>query len=163
MESEARSCVDERSLPRGDRPSPITGRMRSPSGREAFTIIEAVVAFAVLSIAALALLLVHISCTTLESLNHESTMALNEARRHVEEIRQMPFDQIDQANVDDTFDVSHGDTVLAAVSGQAHCGSVTILPEDGDGMKEISVTVQWRSISGGERRIQLACQVCDHL
>jgi len=133
------------------------------TGRSAFTIIEAVIAFAIVSIAVLSFLLAHMSCAMLENVTHETSMALNEARRRIEEIRQMPFEDIDQANVDDAFDVSQGDVSLFSVAGEARCGTVSISPEDADGMKEIVVMVQWRSITGGERRIQLGCQVCDHL
>ena len=141
-----------------------TGHRRtSPGNRAGFTIIEAVVAFSVLSIGVFSLVGVLISCQSLENVSHETVMAMNEARRVLEDIRRMPFAEIGEENVIPVFDVSQDGASLTPRFGQQSCGSVTVLPEDADGMKEIIVTVEWRSITGGERRIQLACQVSDHL
>lgn len=138
-------------------------RDRSTGSRAGFTIIEAIVAFSVLTIGVFSFVGVLISCQSLENVSHEGVMAMNEARRVLEDIRRMPFAEIDEENVIPVFDVSQDGASLTPPLGQQSCGSVNVLPEDPDGMKEIIVTVEWRSITGGQRRIQLACQVSDHL
>ena len=144
--------------------SPIGCTLRARA-RRGLTLVEVFVALAVLAIGALAMVTSFISSTTLDQISNETSMALNEVRRVMEEIVRLPFDDIDQYNpyIPVVFDVSQGAVLLNPVIGEQHCGSVTISPEDGNGMKEVVVTVVWRSTSGGERRLQIARQVADHL
>ncbi|MFH0963021.1 MAG: type II secretion system protein [Planctomycetota bacterium] len=131
--------------------------------QRAFTLIEVMVAIVILSIAALAFISAHLASVNLQGASRETALALNEARRAIEDIRSRPYAEITQANVPATFDVAQGSSSLTPAQGASHCGSITVSPENANGMKEILVTVRWRSISGNERHIELACQVCDHL
>ena len=136
---------------------------RAGEGRGGFTLVEVMVALAILGIEALALMTLLVSCQGLESVTHETALAVNEARRVLEGIRYREYAQIDETNVAPTFDVSQGGMTLTPQAGQAQCGSVSITEDAGAGVKDITVVVSWRSITGGNRRIQLACQVSDHL
>ena len=135
----------------------------SPAGRGGFTVVEVMVAMAVLSVEALSLLTLLISCQGLESVSHETALAVNAGRRVIEEIRQMAYADIHLGHVTPYFDVSQGDATLTPAENEHQCGRVEISEDAGAGTKEIVVTVSWRSTTGGDRRIQLACEVSDHL
>lgn len=124
----------------------MTGR-RSESG---FTLVETVMALAVLTVLLLATSTTLAATARASAATRERALAAEAARGQIEEIVAWP----DFASVQATFDglgfaAVAGARTLAARAGDADglCGRVTVRPA-GAGLLRVSVRVEWRGLAG---------------
>jgi prepilin-type N-terminal cleavage/methylation domain-containing protein len=125
-----------------------------------FTVIEVAICLALLVIVVLGMVYVITENSYLEEANKEKILALNCARRMLENVKAQTYEDIVPGNY--TFDVSEHGIALGRIDPYVPVGMISIGNEDAEGCKPILVTVEWRTARDMPLRVQLQTLVTDH-
>jgi len=123
--------------------------------KKGFTVIEVSICLALLIIVLLAMVYLITENLYVEQSNREKVLALNFARKMMEDIKSHAYSDISQDNFPAEFDVSENNIELMPPAGAAHCGSCIIGDEDAEGTKNITIVIQWQSARGKPLSIRL--------
>ena len=126
-----------------------------------FTIVEVAICLALLVVVALAMVYVVTENSYVEQANKEKILALNYARKMLEDVKSHPYEEIRQSNFPVHFDVSENNIELEPLAG-ASCGTLSISGEDAEGVKTIFVSIEWQTVRGMPLSVQLETSVTDH-
>jgi len=130
--------------------------------KRGFTIVEVAICLALLVIVAVAMIYVITENSYVEQANKEKILALNYARKMLENVKAYPYEDIIQDNFPATFNVSENNIELKPREGAAACGTLSISNEDAEGVKTILVTIEWQTARGMPLSVQLETSVTEH-
>ena len=126
-----------------------------------FTVVEVAICLALLVTVAIAMVYVITENSYVEQANKEKILALNYARKMLEDVKSHPYEEIIQGNFDPYFNVSENEIELKPREGTAYCGTLSISGEDAEGVKTILVTIEWQTVRGMALSVQLDTWVTD--
>ena len=130
-----------------------------------FTIIEVTICLALLVIVVLGMVSLTAENLYVEQGKKEKALALNHARKRLENIISRPYGEIVQDDADpdlcSNFNVSEHNITLNTLPGTASVGTCTISPEV-NGVKNVQLIIQWRTARDRRLSVQLETFVTEY-